>query len=78
MHRIRRDLVVKPGKTSRLIFTDAELQNVPKSTRNKVLRKMATNLSPIKICTIIKREVYITDEYIYIHCYEYIYIYVLT
>jgi hypothetical protein len=47
MRRIRRAFVAKPGKTSRTIFADAGLPNVPKSTRNKVLHKIAKNVSPI-------------------------------
>lgn len=49
LRRIRRALSANAGKNSGEIFAAAGIQNVPKSTRNKVLHEMGKNVSPIKM-----------------------------
>ena len=48
IRKIKREVFKKPGSTSKAIFENSDLKEVPKTTRNRILRTIAKVGSPEK------------------------------
>ena len=55
MRNITRQLRKKPGQTSKSIFNAAGLCDIPKSTRNSILRTVGSVVAPVKMPPLTKR-----------------------
>lgn len=63
IRKIKREVFKKPGSTSKTIFENSGLNEVPKTTRNRILRTIAKVKSPEKKPPLTQRHMFLRVEW---------------